>query len=432
MKRLALMGGLFLVLSLSSCGGGGVGGGPTSPSTPSAPTVGYVISEAYLYEYGQNPPPESIGENYDVTCPNLTSYNNNCVGIIATPVAASGAVNGTPQIVPLAMYQPVTGNISGKGSPYLYSTQATSSGGCNLVTYQIVASASGVSVNPVNTTAMPETSQTGNVYGYPTLELSATGNFLLDSDGTNSSCALRVWVLQNHLPVSYGNQISISGGECYYGATPSDSAIMAFEGTTSSAYVYNYTLSSTGALSLYSSTQDDACATLSGIQTIPGDNAHIILSFDGGLGITSVNANGLPGTPCTSQIDMYYSSVFGQIGGPLDFTPDGKVAFGTASGFNGQATFPIAYTLPVLNTNGQLTMPINLSSYAMGSVGINVAKYRSINPPVVYNPTGTVLYNNYIPLQLSSTTDLPTTPVGNDFPNPLGLYPVPLTYVPVS
>lgn len=433
MKRLALMGGLFLVLSLSSCGGGGVGGGgPTAPSTPSAPTVGYVISEAYLYEYGQNPPPESIGENYDVTCPNLTSYNNNCVGVIATPVAASGAVNGTPQIVPMAMNQPDTGNIYGKGSPYLYSTQATSSGGCNLVTYQIVASASGVSVNPVNTTAMPETSQTGNVYGCPGVELSATGNFLLDMGGTNSSCTLRVWVLQNHLPVSYGNQISLSGGQCTYGATSSDSAIIVFLKETSSAYVYNYTLSSTGDLSPYSSTQDDFCMSLSNIQTIPGDNAHLILVFDGGLGIAPVNTNGLPGTPCTSQIDLYYSSVFGQIGGPLDFTPDGKVAFGFASGFNGQATFPIAYTLPILNTNGQLTTPINLSSYAMGYVGVYVAKYRSINPPVVYNPTGTVLYNNYIPLQLSSTTDLPTNPVGNDFPDPLGLEQVLLTYVPVS
>lgn len=173
------------------------GGGPTSPSTPSAPTVGYVISEAYLYEYGQNPPPESIGENYDVICPNLTSYNNNCVGVIATPVAASGAVNGTPQIVPLAMNQPSTGNIDGKGSPYLYAVQATSSGGCNLVTYQIVASSSGVSVNPVNTTAMPETSQTGNVYGCPGVELSATGNFLLDMGGTNSSCTLRMSAILN-------------------------------------------------------------------------------------------------------------------------------------------------------------------------------------------------------------------------------------------
>ena len=432
MKKLAGLLTMFGFVLLAGCNNSSGGPGGANSNSPSAPTVGYVISEAYLYKYGQNPPPESIGENYDVTCPNLTSYNNNCVGIIATPVAASGAVNGTPQIVPMAMNQPVTGNISGKGSPYLYSIQATSSGGCNLVTYQIVASSSGVSVNPVNTTAMPETSQTGNVYGCPMIELSATGNFLLDSYGTNTSCALRIWVLQNHLPVSYGNQISISGGQCYYGATPSDSAIMAFEGETSSAYVYNYTLSSTGALSLYSSTQDDACASLTGIQTIPGDNAHLILVFDGGLGITSVDANGLPGTPCTSMTDMYYSSVFGQIDGPLDFTLDGKVAFGSASGFNGQAPFPIAYTLPILNTNGQLTTPINLSNYAMGSVGINVAKYRSINPPVVYNPTGTVLYNNYIPLQLSSTTDLPTTPVGNDFPDPLGLSQVLLTYVPVS
>lgn len=65
-----------------------------------------------------------------------------------------------------------------------------------------------------------------------------------------------------------------------------------------------------------------------------------------------------------------------------------------------------------------------------------VAKYRSINPLVVYNPTGSILYNNYIPLQLSSSTDLPVAPVCTApqcyFPDPLGLSQTILTYVPVS